>query len=331
MRFTLRHIAAISLPWLFVLLTSQAFAQDSTAGNSVESEPVTQSRIADETVIVQGLRLGEIEFDLPRYVIEFIEEAAAQSRGRGFARWHRSFCVGVQNLADEPAQYIIDRVSAQALEVGLEPGEPGCNPDSIIIFSTNAEEMASMMVESEPRVFRPVGGDAGTELGREALNNFISTESTVRWWHVSLPVDARHGNPAIEVPNGFCTGMHCYPTFWVLGPSRLHSGVVDELKYVIIIVDATKLAGTSWRQLADYLALVSLAQINPEADPQSFDTILNLFSNPAAYSGLTEWDESYLQSLYAFDQRRNIRLQRNEIVSRIVKGERRLSEQASSD
>jgi len=188
------------------------------------------------------------------------------------------------------------------------------------------------MVESQPRVFRPAGGEAGTELGLAALDDFATTDRAVRWWHVSLPVDARHRQAAIELANSNCIGgIHCYPWLGVLGPSRIHSGIVDELKYVIIVVDATKLTGTSWGQLADYLALVSLAQINPEADPQSFDSILNLFSNPAAYSGLTDWDESYLQSLYAADQRRVLSLQRNEIVSRIVEQEQSLSEDTSSE
>ena len=327
MKCSLRFFVTITLAWVSALSTVQAFAQDSATGNTDDSELNTRSPVVDETVLVRGQRLSEIEFDLPRYVIEFIEEATAQARGRGFARWHRNFCVGVHNLANEPAQYIVDRISALALDVGLEPGEPGCNPDSIIIFSTNAEETASMMVKSQPRVFRPAGAEAGTELGLAALDNFAATDRAVRWWHVSLPVDARHGQAAIELANSNCIGgIHCYPYIGVLGPSRIHSGIVDELKYVIIIVDATKLTGTSWGQLADYLALVSLAQINPEADPQDFDSILNLFSNPAAYSGLTDWDESYLQSLYAFDQRRNVRLQRNEIVSRIVEQEENLSD-----
>lgn len=312
---------------LLVTMLPSSIALAQGASEESESRPAPESAQADETVIVRGQRLGEIEFDLPRYVIEFIEETAAPARGRGFARWHRNFCVGVHNLADEPAQFIVDRISALALDVGLEPGEPGCNPDSIIVFSTNAQETASLMVESQPRVFRPAGGEAGVELGLAALDNFAATDRAVRWWHVSLPVDARHRQPAIELANANCIkGIHCFPWIGVLGPSRIHSGIVDELKYVIIIVDATKLTGTSWRQLADYLAVVSLAQINPEADPQEFDSILNLFSNPAAYSGLTDWDESYLQSLYAFDQRRVVRLQRNEIVSRIVKQEESLSE-----
>ena len=87
---------------------------------------------------------------------------------------------------------------------------------------------------------------------------------------------------------------------------------------MIIIVDATKLTGTTWQQLGDYLAVVSLAQINPKTNPAEFDSILNLFSNPAAYSGLTDWDRSYLKAIYTFDQQRITFLQRNEIVNAIA-------------
>lgn len=69
------------------------------------------------------------------------------------------------------------------------------------------------------------------------------------------------------------------------------------------------------------LALVSLAQIDLEANPAAFDSILNLFSNPAAYSGLTDWDLSYVRSLYSYDQERRVALQRNEIVGEMVRQE----------
>ncbi len=105
------------------------------------------------------------------------------------------------------------------------------------------------------------------------------------------------------------------------GPSRIHDGTRDDLLYVIIIVDATQLKGTTWQQLGDYLAVVSLAQIDPNTNPADFDSILNLFSNPAAYSGLTDWDRSYVRALYEFDQERMPHLQANQIVSRIAEQE----------
>jgi hypothetical protein len=88
--------------------------------------------------------------------------------------------------------------------------------------------------------------------------------------------------------------------------------------YVVVIVDATKLKGTTWQQLGDYLAVVSLCQIDPHTNPASFDSILNLFTNPKAYSGLTDWDRSYVRALYEFDQERIESMQTNEIVGRIA-------------
>ena len=91
--------------------------------------------------------------------------------------------------------------------------------------------------------------------------------------------------------------------------------------YVVIIVDATKLNGTTWQQLGDYLAVVSLCQIDPQTNPAEFDSILNLFTNPKAYSGLTDWDRSYVRAIYEFDQERIESMQTNSIVSLIAEQE----------
>lgn len=314
----MRLITSIFLAAL--LLSSRISAQD--ISTETGSRPETEAARADEEVIVRGRRLSEIEFDLRLYIREFLEEVTLPARGRGYARWRRHVCVGVHNLETSAAQYIIDRISGLALEVGLEPGEPGCNPQVNIIFSTDARETAARMVENEPRVFRPIVGYAGMDRGLEGLDHFLETEAAVRWWHVSLPVDARTGNPAIQTANVSCTrSPYCYPVFWVEGPSRVHSGVRDDLQYVIVLVDATKLTGTTWQQLGDYLSLVTLAQIDLNTDPTEFDSILNLFSNPAAYSGLTDWDRQYIHALYQFNPERIVRMQGNEIVSRIAKRE----------
>jgi hypothetical protein len=305
---------------LATLLITRAPAQDVSPVSGSASE--TESMPVDEEVIVRGRRLSEIQFDLRRYIREFLDEVAAPARSRGYARWNRSVCVGVHNLENRAAQYIIDRISAVALDVGLEPGEPGCQPQVNIVFSTDAQQMAANMVESEPRVFRPVAGNAGMDLGREALDEFVKSDRPVRWWHVSLPIASHSGAAAIQLPQSPCfTPPRCYPWVPVAGSSHVHSGIRDDLQYAIIIVDATKLTGTTWQQIADYLAVVSLAQIEPDTDPQEFDSILNLFSNPAAYSGLTDWDLNYLHALYTFNQERITRIQGNEIVSRIARRE----------
>lgn len=273
-----------------------------------------------EEVVVRGQRMSEIDDDLRIYVRDFIGEVVKTPAGRGYARWHRQVCVGVHNLERTAAQYVVDRISSLALEVGLEPGEPGCKPDVIVIFTTDGAQLASAMVENEPALFRPGGAAPDLTLSRAALADFTSSQRPVRWWHVSMPVDARTGQRAVHMPQD---GLGSRPTMTVDGPSFIHSGVRDDLLYVIIIVDGSKLNGTTWQQIADYLAVVSLAQVSPDTDPSAFDSILNLFSNPKAYSGLTDWDRSYVHALYEFDQRRTPRAQTSDLVDEMARRERR--------
>jgi hypothetical protein len=121
-----------------------------------------------------------------------------------------------------------------------------------------------------------------------------------------------------------------YPVISVAGPSRIHNGIRDQLHNVIIIIDGTRLSGLTWQQIGDYLAFISLAQIDPNASPAAFDSILNLFTNRGAYSGLTDWDESYLHALYEIDLERLPMLQRNEVVNHIARQERSLNDQPQS-
>ena len=256
------------------LLTAQVYAQE--AAPEAASGPVPQAAAASsqqaepaglvEEVIVRGQRMSEIEFDIRDYIRDFIGEVVALPPGGGFARWHTNVCIGVHNLEKSSAQYVVDRISYLAQDVGLAPGEPGCSPDVVIIFTTDANQLATDLVENEPRMFRPGGGVCCMQLGLEALDNFVESDAAVRWWHVSMPVDALMGQRAIRLPQD-----DTYPVISVAGPSRIHRGTRDDMYRVIIIVDGTKLAGTTWQQIGDYLAVVSLAQVQPSTDPTAAD------------------------------------------------------------
>src|SRR5690606_25264014 len=121
-------------PAFAMLLMARAPAQESSPESAPRAETETQ---VDEEVVVRGRRLDEIEFDLHLYIRDFLEEVTAPARTRGYARWDRRVCVGVHNLENTAAQYIVDRISSLAVDVGLEPGEPGCGPDVNILFAVD--------------------------------------------------------------------------------------------------------------------------------------------------------------------------------------------------
>jgi hypothetical protein len=119
----------------------------------------------------------------------------------------------------------------------------------------------------------------------------------VRWWQVTMVVDPM-GRPAMETPQQLGG-----PPVVAGANSLITNSVEDELWTAVVIVDAPKVAGLSWLQLADYLALVSLAQIDPKGDSSGYDTILNIFESPRSASELTDWDWSYLRGLYKLNHR----------------------------
>src|SRR5688500_7739634 len=132
------------------------FAQDATPGTDAAPVPIVDDDV--ENVIITGRRPEGMT--LKDYMLDFIAEIGdPTSDNHGYARWRDDVCVSVRSLRDaKAAQYVVDRVSSIALEVGLTPGEPGCRPNLIIIFTNDGRSLAKQLVTASPRAFRPYGG-----------------------------------------------------------------------------------------------------------------------------------------------------------------------------
>lgn len=260
-----------------------------------------------EDVTVQGQRLN----DATRSFVDEITASAAAS-GRGLALWNRSVCVGVLNMRADHAHFMIDRINTVALALGVRPGEPGCKPEIIISGTSDGAAQAAILVNANRRSFRP--GSSSTDRGLRALHVFETSTVPVRWWHISLPVTLDTGDVAVaalgEDP----------PEVTVRGVSRLQSGLRDEMRRAIIIVDFSRIGQANFAQITDYVAFVALAQTDPAADTSRFFSILNLFTGPNPPPGLTRWDAEYLLSLYGTPEgATNPRYQQRAIVNRMVR------------
>lgn len=257
---------------------------------------------------------------LTSLIRDFVGEVAAPNRGRNLARWEDEVCVGVANMQSDAAQYVVDRISTVAEDLGLQPGAPGCRPNILIVATTDANSLAQALVERRPRAFRP--GGVGTDQGAAALRDFQNSDRPVRWWSVSAPVDSDTGAVATRLP-GDCQGacasiFDMAPVINIDSPSRLRTQIVDNLMRVVVIVDVNQIQNVSALQLADYIAMVTLAQINPDADTGSYATILNVFDDPQYAESLTDWDLSYLDGLYSAQRgRASVGANRDEVVRSI--------------
>ncbi|MDI1280097.1 hypothetical protein [Brevundimonas sp.] len=292
-----------------------AFVVAALLGSSLPQSVPASSPASDVTRQVPedapAVTIGDVEIiarPQGAMVREFVNEVAAPNRNRGIARWEKDVCIGVANLRGAAAQYIVDRMSTVALEIGLTPGEPGCEANVIVIASDAPDRVAEELVNERLNVL--IMGGSGMDQGRAALNAFASSDRPVRWWQISMPIDSQTGAAAIRLPGecgGSCTGGADFgPKVRLPTSTRLSSPIVDSLIRTVIIVDLEQVRGVTVQQLADYLAMVTLAQIDPDADTHAFQSVLNVFENPASADGLTEWDQTYLQGLYRANRTRNI-------------------------
>lgn len=282
----------------------------------------------------QTVRLEDVEVTgrrLDSLISTFVREVAAPNYGRNFARWDRSICVGAVNLRHEAAQYVVDRVSTIAEDVGLTPGKPGCTPNLVIIATSDGKGLAQHLVETRRGALR-LGG-SGTDRGGAALRDFMETDRPVRWWQVSMPTDSDTGGRATRLPGDCrndCMGdpQDFGPIIFAYPPSRLSTQIVDNIFRTIVIVDVDEARQLNATQLADYIAMVSLAQIDPRADTSSYATILNVFSAQQDEASLTEWDKAYLAGLYrARRNQRDTQAGVTEIRASIQRAHARLSQE----
>ncbi|MGH6978281.1 MAG: hypothetical protein ACRED4_03160 [Brevundimonas sp.] len=253
----------------------------------------------DEVVVV-GTRQGEA-------AQRFVDEVSAPIDGRKLATWQGAVCVGASGLEADISQALADRVSDWAYSLGVRIHKPGCRPNIFVLVTDDAKMAAEEMVSARPRNF--VTGAASSDRGPRALDAFRDSDRLIRWWQVSLPVNPDTGYAAVRVPGvpppsfGEIRGPSDLGSWGInTFASRLIDETRDDLSSVTIIVDIRAFERGTFTQVADYISMVALAQIDPEAAPPT-SSILNLFSDASdAPPSMSAWDQGYLRSLYESEQ-----------------------------
>lgn len=256
----------------------------------------------------------------PEATQQFVERvAAAPQTADQLARWDRAICTSVAGLPARQAQFIADRIAQRAMQVGLDPGAPGCAANVSVVITSDASALAQRMFDQDPAAFAYRSENNVASMGQVALDEFLRTERAVRWWQVSRTITADGLTLQGDAANG---GLSNAPVARS-GGSRLREDTRQDLDRAMIIVDATRVGDVQLAALADYIAMVTLAQINPGADTRAFPTILNMFAEqPArapAVTTLTDWDVAYLQGLYSATRNAaNIRQHQNDVARRML-------------
>lgn len=305
----------------------------------VQDAPATRATPAAQE---SPVRLEDVEVSgrtLDDMIKNFVGSVAAPNPNRSLARWRGGVCIGAAHFEPETAQYLVDRISTVANDLDLRTGAPGCTPNVMIIAAIDPDAFSQTLAQRYERVLRING--VGMDRGRAAFGEFQSSDRPVRWWQVSMPVNADTGERATRILGecqGSCGGadsgnsVYSYAPTTKVTASRLSTQIVDDIFRTVVVVDTRQLANVQVQQLADYIAMVTFAQIDPNADTSCYASILNVFEEPDSVTSLTEWDKAYLTGLYKTERtRKNLSSARTEIASSIRRAHERLRAEEQSE
>lgn len=295
-----------TLQALIVATTVLAGANSTLAAEPIPAPtPANSSTIAPEELAEVTVTAHRLE--LEKRVSKFVAQIAATENGaEGLARWQvPPVCPLVSGLPHKDGEFILERLSEIARTAGVPiSDDEHCHPNLYILVTDQPEDLLRSM-EQRNRAFT-FGYDYSMyppqETSPTSVNEFISASRPVKVWYNTQQKDM-WGNPATYCPiDEYGDYVRCMQG--TAGGSHLRISAMWTMWTAFVIVDRNRLNEVKLGQLADYVSMCAFAKLKPDAQLGDAPTILTLFDRKpgAAPTGITEWDQTFLKSLYATDQ-----------------------------
>ena len=268
-------------------------------------------------VVVTNARLSPEE--ARKRAFDYVRRAGVAVGERPAARWIDKVCPRVTGLAGDAGPRIEARIREVAKAAGAPlAGEP-CTPNATIRFVADARETTREIARR---------GDQMRELPVPVRRAVVEGDAPVRWWYKTgmrsrdgermlntIPafVGSENGQAGQALPVASDSGiMSTY------GSSLVSTQVARGIEGATLIVDADRVATQRLDALADYIALVTLAEVDPLVDPAP-DSVLGLFAERSQATALSAWDERFLRALYSLTLDRRGRQHRGALAAALLK------------
>jgi hypothetical protein len=285
-----------------VAILALSFSTAAFGAQSAQPRPAASSGKAPlDTVTVEAKRERK---EVEREVSEFVFAVAVRSLHDSLSRWNTPVCPLVAGLPQAQGEFVVARLSQIAREAKAPLAGEHCTANFYIIMTPQPEALLKKWQARDRRMF-------DTRNGMGSVKRFLDTPRAVRVWY-NVGFASTDGKPITsDLLAGALVGstfglnllMTGVPTNPVSMGTRLRYSAVRSLSSVIVVVDANRAQDLKFGQLADYVGMVGLAEVNQDAEVGPVPTILQLFrTSPDPPQALSAWDQAFLASLYGVDQ-----------------------------
>jgi hypothetical protein len=265
-----------------------------------------------ESVTVTGTKARAV---LQRFVQGFA--APARISGK-LVRWQDGVCPLTVGLKPQFTQFFSRHVKDVAARIGAPVNNrAGCEPNIEIVFTTTPQALLDNVRQKRPTLL----GYHDNSREAEAL---AKVTAPIQAWYTTQTRDLRgksvldsarlQGDGETPATAGDISSL-IWSSAAVTG-SRLGDGKSSAFYHVILVVDPEKLKDYEIGSLADYIALLSLTQMNRLDACQPLSSIVNLLAKGCDHAAaeLTANDLGFLQGLYRMSPGINRNSQEDEVI-----------------
>ena len=303
------HLTGALVRLLLIALPALGFAAQG-------AEPGSNTRSAQASVASHA-KLPKVTIQAPRElrakVDRFVTSVAIQPWGDSLYRWTRPICPLVAGLPKTQGEFVLARISKTATDAHAPLAGRDCRPNLFVVG-----------VDGDPSPFLKTWWAHARQLYSfrtqriEAVQHFIDSTRPIRVWYntyVGCNDDAAATSTlAYVIMAGVYhaqqSPMGCGST---LGSRIVSMSTGSDISSAMIVVDGRQMKNVNLGQMADYIALVGLADVRVDADSTPVPSILELFGHGEPPQGLTRWDRALLYSLYNTSHRSTLELPEMEI------------------
>ena len=280
-----------------------------------------------ESVTVTGIKPTQEAID------DFVLSHTAPTRTLGkIARWKTAICPVTQGLGVKYAAFVSRRVRDVAAEVGAAVNaDKNCKPNIRLVFTTKPQELLDNLRRDDPDYL-------GYFESRVQSAKLATVSRPIQSWYTTATIDLR-GRPQIDSGKGVGISMDVIlpgPNSTVPGAiamgattrielphassmnvsgNRINDGLSSSFLNVLVVAEPAKLLEYEIGTLADYIAMLALADPGNLDSCADFPTILNLLvpGCTRVTNNLTEGDLAYLKALYKMTPANTLQAQRGEM------------------
>lgn len=244
----------------------------------------TAPQQAPSDIVVEGVRQQK------ERVRGFIKALTDNVPNLGqIGKFHSPVCPSVAGLPVAQAQMVAARMKRVAQAAGMNVGDSKCRPNVLVIATLDKSGTIEALHRHFPAYF--------TGMASSEVRKLASSPEPATSWQIKGLLSA-DGTELKKVAGG-----GYYINEGTNSGSRIRAGTMPHFVASMVVIDRGTLTGLTVTQVADYAAMRAYADTDPRrAAGSGAPTILGILDAAGDQQvplSLTQWDLSYLKSLYA--------------------------------